>query len=180
MERLMKENKALTVAPRLRRGSRAADAGVTLPATRRTRAIRRGDGSRAQTGFTGIELMIVVAIIAILAAIALPTYSDYVKRGKVAEVASVLGAGRVSMEQFFLDNRTYASGPCPASTGYFTIDCGTGAGAPSATAYTITATGTGDMSGFIYTINQANARTTAGPWVSGTQTCWIFRKGDTC
>jgi type IV pilus assembly protein PilE len=180
MERLMKEINALPIASRTRGSWRAVRAGVTLPAARPAPSIRNGPGRHAPAGFTGIELMIVVAIVAILAAIALPSYSEYVKRGKVAEVASALGAGRVAMEQFFLDNRTYASGPCPASTGYFTIDCGTGGGAPSATAYTITATGTGDMSGFVYTINQANARTTAGPWVSGTQTCWIFRKGDTC
>lgn len=133
-----------------------------------------------QPGFTMIELMIVVAILAILAAVALPSYSDYVKRGKVAEVTSVLGDGRVKMEQWFLDKLTYVGGPCPASTKAFTVDCGSGGTAPTATTYTITATGISDMTGFVYTLNETSAKTTAGPWVSGTQACWIFRKGDTC
>jgi type IV pilus assembly protein PilE len=126
-------------------------------------------------GFTLIELMIVVAVIAILAGIGLPAYGDYVKRGKLVEASAQLADGRIKMEQFFQDNRTYVGGPCPATTKYFTIACG----ALSATTYTITATGKNDLSAFSYTIDESNIRTSNTPWGNGAS-CWVMRKGDAC
>jgi type IV pilus assembly protein PilA len=41
---------------------------------------------KKQTGFTLIELMIVVAIIAILAAIAIPAYNQYIREARMAKV----------------------------------------------------------------------------------------------
>ena len=136
-------------------------------------------------GFTLIEVMIVVAIVAVLAAIALPNYADYVKRGKIIEATSALSDLRTRYEQFYLDNRTYAGGclvikPIVNTVRAFDIDCG----GESATTYTGTATGKAaeGMSGFSYTINQANAKAstiTASGW-SGNGNCWAIRKDGSC
>lgn len=51
-----------------------------------------------QSGFTLIELMIVVAIVAILAAIALPAYQTYTKKAKFTEVVSATGIFKTAVE----------------------------------------------------------------------------------
>ena len=51
------------------------------------------------SGFTLIELMVVIAIIAILAAIAFPSYRQYVQKGKLAEIKSSLMAYGVRLEK---------------------------------------------------------------------------------
>jgi len=56
-----------------------------------------------QTGFTLIELMIVVAIIGILASIAIPAYQDYTIRAQVAESFSITGELKLSIRDFYKD-----------------------------------------------------------------------------
>ena len=51
-----------------------------------------------QSGFTLIELMIVVAIVAILAAIALPAYQTYTKRAKFSEVVAAVDPYKTAYE----------------------------------------------------------------------------------
>ncbi|MCR3909695.1 prepilin-type N-terminal cleavage/methylation domain-containing protein [Aeromonas hydrophila] len=53
---------------------------------------------KKQSGFTLIELMIVVAIVAILAAIALPAYQTYTKKAKFTEVVTATGAAKTAVE----------------------------------------------------------------------------------
>jgi type IV pilus assembly protein PilE len=137
---------------------------------------------KATDGFTLMELMIVVAVIGILAAIGFPSYNDYVTRSKIAEATSALSDGRIKMEQFFQDNRRYDPGVAPAATTYFTYALSP---APTLTTYTLTATGIGSMAGFVYTINQNNAKqTTAAPagWAAAAMpaNCWITKKGGAC
>ena len=57
--------------------------------------------SKAQKGFTLIELMIVVAIIGILAAIALPAYQDYTKRARVSELIMAASNCRTAVTEVF-------------------------------------------------------------------------------
>lgn len=53
---------------------------------------------KKQSGFTLIELMIVVAIVAILAAIALPAYKTYTDRAKFSEVIAAISPAKTAIE----------------------------------------------------------------------------------
>lgn len=147
---------------------------------------------RSATGFTLIELMIVIAIISILAAIAIPNYNDYVRRAKLTEAQASLSDLRVKMEQFFQDYRNYGNadgnGKCGldsastakvsfVNTKYFSYTCSV---TDSKQAYTITAKslaggGLGAAEDYTYTINQNNTKTTTkfkAAAQSG-KNCWL-------
>lgn len=146
-------------------------------------------------GFTLIELMIVVVIVSILATIALPAYNDYVLRAKLQEATSALADASTRMEQYYQDNRRYATvsggttcGYVPQATKSFTYSCtavdDTAATPPQA--FTLTATGKPDqgVDGFAYTINDKRdhkSTITKPGWSDGTEkNCWITKKGDSC
>ena len=137
-------------------------------------------------GFTLIELLISIAIVAILGALAFPSYTDHLRRGRLAEAASALATLRVSLEQHYQDQRRYGTnGNCGVtlpSGPNFTYRCETPADGQRFLA-TATGKGAGGMGGFAYTIDHAGVRRTTGlpaGWGKAPLDCWVGGKGGAC
>ncbi len=96
----------------------------------------------AQTGFTLIELMIVVAIIGILAAVALPAYQDYTAKGQLVEAATLTDGVKGLVEMSFTQD-----GACPANAAAAVGDIAKAADISGKYVTSVTTAGTAATSG---------------------------------
>ncbi|WP_131107793.1 type IV pilin protein [Pseudomonas sp. Sample_10] len=77
---------------------------------------------RFNRGFTLIEIMIVIAIIGIVMTIAAPSFTEYLKKGRRAEVAGLLSEQAQILERFYTQKNVYTgvAGLSPGND-YYTI-----------------------------------------------------------
>lgn len=160
---------------------------VTKPIATSVLNFHKSKLHKKHSGFTLIELMIVVAIVGILAAIAIPWYGDYIKRSRLPEAFTTLDSYAVKLDQYYQDNGRYTttlgSGVCgvaaPSSTyfGYASL-------CPTDSTYTLTATGKASqkMDDFEFRLKQDKTRTTEKFFnnVPTLKNCWMKSKGDVC
>lgn len=145
-----------------------------------------------QSGFTLIEIMIVVVIIGILAAFAYPNYQEYILRSHRVDARNMLQEAAQRMEQNYAANHSYATdgsgaainnaslgtwglarSPATSTVRYnlsFSI-------APDATSYTLQAVPTGPQSGdrcATLTLASTNVKTAngQGPRARISRECW--------
>lgn len=115
--------------------------------------------NKKQSGFSLVELSVVIVIIGVLAAFAVPKFRDSVERSKAGEAYNYLSSIRTSMERAQSKDGTYAAVltdldiaiPAPK---YFTVGIvAAGSTASLEDSWTLTLTRTGASSGYgAYTV----------------------------
>jgi len=98
-------------------------------------------GRRPQTGFTLIELMIVVGIVAIISAIAMPFYTDYIETSREATLINNIATMEAFQEDFRLRTGAYQPGVYNAGSDADLLVLGWAPQADDGTVYTIVLAG---------------------------------------
>ncbi len=135
--------------------------------------------TRRNSGFTLVELMIVVAIVAILAAVAYPSYRGFVMRANRSDGKTALMRMAQNMERYFTVNNTYVGatvgtgaatdvwGSTISPDGFYTLSFSLDFPV-TATQYTVEAVARGtqvrDTACATLTLNQAGVKTPADCW----------------
>lgn len=126
------------------------------------------------SGFTLIELMVVVAIIGILAAVTYPSYQEYVHRANRAEAKSILLEMAQLLERNYTEANSYEKVVLPVTqsprsgTAKYTIQFAAGTHA-----YTLEAVPAGNMAGDAcgtLALTQTGAKSVSGS--KSVDECW--------
>lgn len=135
-------------------------------------------------GFTLIELLIAVAIVGILAGIVYPSYKESVNQSRRAEAMTELVRVANLQEQYYADNRTYATDmtklglgadPYITENGYYSIDA---AAVTAITAdFILTASAAGlqasnDSNCTSFSLNYLGQKTAKKASADNTTECW--------
>ncbi len=131
--------------------------------------------TKNQSGFTLIELMIVIAIIGILASVALPAYQTYTKKAKFSEVVLAGSNVKTSVDVCFQTRGNAVLANCDSfpEIGLVQADLTQGAHVASAaiaTSAVITITGAASVDGEDYVLTPTVAGNTL-TWSDAASSC---------
>jgi len=96
------------------------------------------------TGFTLIELMVVIGIIAIISALAIPLYTDYIRTAREGTLISSISTMVVFQEDLLMRTGVYGAGIWDLDKGVDSLETAVGwaPGNEDGTVYTVTLVGT--------------------------------------